>query len=308
MIPAALKAAASLVGLVLCLGQAPTAIPTVEDCLRWMERDPRSFEPYRCLTTYGDAARRARALRILEELKRKKPADGRPVFYSALTRELAGEAVDEAEFEEALAKFEAEGSINGQVAALVSLTGDRCFARSICDQRAEDLLVRAERLAEGSGDLALRRLVRVWRLRKGLVEDDLSAAEHAEDELAELGGTDPLWLALQHVVARAHLRSLLGNYEAAREDYLALVEPDTFTPVKPGFAGDALLLTAGRAGSMSTTTASSGSRSSTPARSAASIRRLRPSRNGRCRGRRPRPMRSASMPKRKSGIRRNTWM
>ena len=31
-------------------------------------------------------------------------------------------------------------------------------------------------------------------------------------------------------------------------DYLALVEPDTFTPVKPGFAGDALLLTAGRAG------------------------------------------------------------
>ena len=31
-------------------------------------------------------------------------------------------------------------------------------------------------------------------------------------------------------------------------DYLALVEPDTFTPVKPGFAGDALLLTAARVG------------------------------------------------------------
>ncbi len=31
-------------------------------------------------------------------------------------------------------------------------------------------------------------------------------------------------------------------------DYLALVEPDTFTPVKPGFAGDALLLVAGRVG------------------------------------------------------------
>jgi pantoate--beta-alanine ligase len=31
-------------------------------------------------------------------------------------------------------------------------------------------------------------------------------------------------------------------------DYLALVEPDTFTPVKPGFAGDARLLVAGRAG------------------------------------------------------------
>jgi len=31
-------------------------------------------------------------------------------------------------------------------------------------------------------------------------------------------------------------------------DYLALVEPDTFTPVKPGYAGDALLLVAARAG------------------------------------------------------------
>ena len=31
-------------------------------------------------------------------------------------------------------------------------------------------------------------------------------------------------------------------------DYLALVEPDTFTPVKPGFAGDALLLVAARTG------------------------------------------------------------
>jgi pantoate--beta-alanine ligase len=31
-------------------------------------------------------------------------------------------------------------------------------------------------------------------------------------------------------------------------DYLALVEPDTFGPVKPGFAGDALLLVAARVG------------------------------------------------------------
>jgi pantoate--beta-alanine ligase len=32
-------------------------------------------------------------------------------------------------------------------------------------------------------------------------------------------------------------------------DYLALVEPDTFTPVKPGYAGEALLLVAGTVGS-----------------------------------------------------------
>jgi pantoate--beta-alanine ligase len=31
-------------------------------------------------------------------------------------------------------------------------------------------------------------------------------------------------------------------------DYLALVDPDTFTPVKPGYAGEALLLVAGRVG------------------------------------------------------------
>jgi pantoate--beta-alanine ligase len=31
-------------------------------------------------------------------------------------------------------------------------------------------------------------------------------------------------------------------------DYLALVDPDTFTPVKPGYAGDALLLVAARVG------------------------------------------------------------
>src|SRR5262249_47897748 len=31
-------------------------------------------------------------------------------------------------------------------------------------------------------------------------------------------------------------------------DYLALADPETFTPVKPGFAGDALLLVAARAG------------------------------------------------------------
>jgi CHAT domain-containing protein len=219
----------------------------VEECLRRLERDPRSFEHYRCLTSYGDVGRRARVLGILEGLKRKRPADGRPVFYSALTRELAGEAVEEREFEEARAKFEAEGNVTGQVAALTTLTGDRCFARAICDQRAEDLLVRAERLAEGSGDLELRRLVRVWRLRKGLVEDDLSVAEHAEDELAELGGTDPLWLALQHVVARAHLRSLLGNYEAARADYLALVEQSprgsiSWVMGKAGAAGMAAMM------------------------------------------------------------------
>ena len=121
VIPAALKSAASLAGVVLCLGSlsARAAIPTVEECLRQLEADPRSFEPYRCLTNYGDAARRTRVLAILEKLKRRRPDDGRPVFYSALTRALAGEAVEEGEFEQAREKFEAEGNVHGQVFALV---------------------------------------------------------------------------------------------------------------------------------------------------------------------------------------------
>jgi len=32
------------------------------------------------------------------------------------------------------------------------------------------------------------------------------------------------------------------------QDYLALVDPDAFTPVKPGYAGGALLLVAARVG------------------------------------------------------------
>jgi len=249
VIPAALKAGASLVGVLLLLGPLPgrAAIPTVEECLRQLDEDPRSFEPYRCLTNYGGPSRRARVLKIFETLKRRRPTDGRPVFFSALTRELAGERVDEREFEEAREKFQAEGHVTGQVAALTSLTGDRCFARAICDQRSEDLLVQAERLAETSGDLGLRRLVRVWRLRKGLVDDNLSVAERAEDELTELGGTDPDWLAPQHVIARAHLRSLLGNFEAARGDYLELVEqspPGSGSRVvgKAGAAGMAAMM------------------------------------------------------------------
>jgi pantoate--beta-alanine ligase len=62
--------------------------------------------------------------------------------------------------------------------------------------------------------------------------------------------------------ALALFRALRAGLEAAQAgpdavlataqqvtDYLALVEPDTFTPVKPGYAGEALLLVAGTVGS-----------------------------------------------------------
>jgi pantoate--beta-alanine ligase len=60
---------------------------------------------------------------------------------------------------------------------------------------------------------------------------------------AGASGPDAVLAAAQHVLE-----------EAARADpplvldYLALADPDTFTPVKPGWAGDALLLVAARVG------------------------------------------------------------
>ena len=56
-------------------------------------------------------------------------------------------------------------------------------------------------------------------------------------------GPDAVLAAAQHVLDEA-----AKSDPPLVADYLALVEPDTFTPVKPGFAGDALLLTAARVG------------------------------------------------------------
>jgi pantoate--beta-alanine ligase len=56
-------------------------------------------------------------------------------------------------------------------------------------------------------------------------------------------GPDAVLTAAQHVIDRAAKAD-----PPVVPDYLALVEPDTFTPVKPGYVGDALLLVAGRVG------------------------------------------------------------
>jgi len=56
-------------------------------------------------------------------------------------------------------------------------------------------------------------------------------------------GPDAVLAAAQRVLDEA-----AGAAPPLVLDYLALVDPDTFTPVKPGFAGAALLLVAARAG------------------------------------------------------------
>jgi pantoate--beta-alanine ligase len=60
---------------------------------------------------------------------------------------------------------------------------------------------------------------------------------------ARQGGPDAVLAAAQRVIDRA-----AECDPPLVPDYLALVEPDTFTPVKPGYAGEALLLVAARVG------------------------------------------------------------
>jgi pantoate--beta-alanine ligase len=70
----------------------------------------------------------------------------------------------------------------------------------------------------------------------------LSRALRAGQRAAE-PGADAALAAAQGVLDEA-----AGADPPLVTDYLALVEPGTFTPVKPGFTGDALLLVAARAG------------------------------------------------------------
>jgi pantoate--beta-alanine ligase len=63
-------------------------------------------------------------------------------------------------------------------------------------------------------------------------------------QAARQAGPEAVLTAAQHVLDQA-----ASGDTPLVPDYLALVEQDTFTPVKPGYAGDALLLVAGRVGS-----------------------------------------------------------
>jgi pantoate--beta-alanine ligase len=71
----------------------------------------------------------------------------------------------------------------------------------------------------------------------------LSRALRAGAQAAQ-GGPEAVLTAAQRVIDRA-----MEADPPLVPDYLALVEPDTFTPVKPGYAGEALLLMAASVGS-----------------------------------------------------------
>jgi pantoate--beta-alanine ligase len=119
-----------------------------------------------------------------------------------------------------------------QLALIRRMTEDLCLGvgiASVPTVRDPDGLATSSRNAylsapERATALALSRAMRAGRAAGGSGPDAvLAAAQQVLDEAAKAG--PPLV-----------------------PDYLALVEPDTFTPVKPGFAGDALLLVAARSG------------------------------------------------------------
>jgi len=119
-----------------------------------------------------------------------------------------------------------------QLALVRRMAGDLCLPVEIAGVptvRARDGLAVSSRNAylspaERSTALSLFRALTAGRQAAGAGPDAVLAA--AQLVLDEAAGADPP-LAL---------------------DYLALADPDTFTPVKPGFAGDALLLVAARVG------------------------------------------------------------
>jgi pantoate--beta-alanine ligase len=119
-----------------------------------------------------------------------------------------------------------------QLALVRRMTQDLCLPTEIASVptvRDPDGLATSSRNAyltapERVSALALSRALRAGRAEAGSGPDAVLAA--ARQVLDEAAKADP----------------------PLATDYLALVEPETFTPVKPGFAGDALLLVAARTG------------------------------------------------------------
>ncbi len=202
----------------------PEASSGVQACQEQLRQAPRSFAPYQCLATEVGKGHGAEVRKVLQAILKRTPDEPRALFYYALVRSLAGEPVEEEEYIRAAEGFRREHDVTGEVYALTSQVGNRCFAKVHCDATTEALLRQAEGLAEQSGDLHLMRLCQLWWAREALMVDDVGREERALARLDAISGEDPPWFASQVFETRTHLAGLLHDYQRQYGLFAGLLE------------------------------------------------------------------------------------
>jgi hypothetical protein len=186
-----------------------------EQCRATVLASPRSLDGYACLLSASRLQQRE-VLDFLEARLRQRPTDPRPRLYRALVRHFRGDAVPDAEWSQATLGFAREGDLTGEVYALTSHVGDRCFGRYLCDEATRAMIRRADVLARRSGQLELRQLVEIWWLKYAIANNDLAQGEASEARLGALGDPAATWLQAESLMARAHLASMVWDYPRQR--------------------------------------------------------------------------------------------
>ncbi len=184
----------------------------VTRCLVQQQQQPKSVAPYQCLMAAAAQGNVPAVERALAQLRRRLPDDPRPLFYAALMRTFSEENVPDEAYERAVVGFRRDGEPVGRVYSLTTLAANRCFSHSLCDEKTEDLLTEAEVVAEGSGNVHLRRLAQLFWLREAMHADDAGRAERALARLEATPGEDPPWLGQQIFEIRGRAALFLNNY------------------------------------------------------------------------------------------------
>jgi len=210
--------------MVTSAGALPEAKSGVQACQEQLHRTPRSFAPYQCLAAEVGRGHGAEVRRVLQDILKRTPDEPRALFYYALVRSLAGEPVEEEEYIRAAEGFRREHDVTGEVYALTSRVGNRCFAQLHCDATTESLLLEAEALAEQSDQPHLKRVAQLWWAREALMVDDVGREERALARLDAIPGEDPPWLAREVFETRAHLAGHLHDYQRKYGLYAGLLE------------------------------------------------------------------------------------
>jgi CHAT domain-containing protein len=208
------------IALLATLGSSSTVLAepfrTMEQCRALVREQPRSLDGYECLLTHR-FSEGTQVLGFLEARLRSDPADPRPRLYRAVVHHFAGDAYDLRDYARAAEAFAREGDVAGEVHALTAHVSALCVNPISCDEKALALLRRAEELALGSGQIALRQRCEVWRMKLGLVFGDLVAVEESNARIRALGDPATLFLKLEWLQLRNILATRFLDYGQARD-------------------------------------------------------------------------------------------